>query len=363
MAVGPIHALGPASRFRPRFARLIAEGEEATVSLSPVDSVAAIGEPATDATTPNVGRGPIHVRRPLSRFRPRVLGAPTMPPPSTEGTVSAGSVASVAAVGSPQVLSTVSDGYVASRSITRPTSRFRPRIERLAHFAQPTGQTIFPSFVASSATVGEPAATEEFSLDGGGSLPEGWTVASSSVASAAEIGLPEVTDSGATVLAGSVVSNTIIGSPSVFSGEQIRTASVESVAVIGEPLILVVETTIQASGVASVAAVGSPDVDDGIADETGGPGGIDPEEGSYLFTDWQRVKRKKKVEAIRDAVAEAKQSAPQVDPELTRRIDSLQSQLDALLYEAEQAAAMELTRKREIQARNMRVIHDFLSRV
>ena len=270
MAVGPIHAVGPASRFRPRFARLIADDVSYT-TLSPVDSVAAIGEPAVETdVVSSVARAPINHTRPLSRFNPRVARPASQQAASTTANIGAQPVAGVATVGSPQVIATGSGGYIASRSITRPVSRFRPRVERWAHFAELTGQTIFQSSVESVAVVGDPAVTEEFSLDGGGELPEGWTIDAGSVESVAYVAPPVVSDGGATILAGSVVSNTLFGSPAVYSGDQIRTDSVASVAAIGTPAITVVETTILPTSIASVAVVGEPLVDDGIVVKRGG---------------------------------------------------------------------------------------------
>lgn len=272
MAVGPIHAVGPASRFRPRFARLIAEGEEVSVAVSQVDPVAAVGQPEITTDVVAYGRAPINFPRPVSRFRPRIARPPSEPAAASTGSVAASSVAGVSAVGNPQVITTGSGGYVASRSITRPISRFRPRIERWAHFAELTGQTIFQSSVESTASVGQPAVTEEFSLDGGGALPDGWGVAASSVASVAEIGYPAVSDVGAVILAGSVTSNTLFGAPFVFSGQQIRTSSVDSVAAVGSPEITVTETTIRTVSVSSGTAFGGPIVDDGIGSWLGPAG-------------------------------------------------------------------------------------------
>lgn len=220
-----------------------------------------------------MARGPILAVAPVGRFRPRVLKPATSPPPDVEVDINALSLNSVSAFGNPTVGSDVaSEGVVSSIWVRSPVSRFRPRIERRAHYQALLGQTVFASPLDSASAFGSATVTEEFSLDGGGSLPEGVTIAATSLVSDGGFEWPTVTDSGATILATSLNSVTIFGAPAVWTGDQIRTSSLDSEAAIGEPAVTVVETTILASSLASASAFGGPVVDDGIGSWLGPAG-------------------------------------------------------------------------------------------
>lgn len=221
-----------------------------------------------------MSRGPILAVAPVGRFRPRVLKPATEPPADVTASIDApGPLNSVSAFGSPTVGSDVASvGVVSSLWVRRPLSRFRPRIELRAHYQELLGQTVFASPLDSASAFGSATVTEEFSLDGGGALPSGVTIAAISLDSTGGFDLPSVTDSGATVLATSLNSVTIFGAPAVWAGAQIRTSSVDSASAISGPEVTVVETTILASSLSSASGFGGPVVDDGIGSWLGPAG-------------------------------------------------------------------------------------------
>lgn len=300
-----------------------------------------------------------------------------MPPADVTADVSPTSLNSVSAFGAPTVGSDVaSEGVVSSIWVRSPVSRFRPRIERRAHYQQLLGQTVFASPLDSAAAFGSPTVTEEFSLDGGGNLPEGVTIAALSLDSGGGFDLPTVTDSGATILATSLNSVTIFGAPSVFAGAQIRTSSLDSAAAIGEPEVTVTETTIRVSSLASGAAFGGAVVDDGIGSWLGPAGRsssrkrgnrkylvqfkgrhlyFDTEREAQEFIEWRQAQeeaeppkpRPKKRKPLRVVRLDPEPPKPPTPEELAeqarqREIDAIKAQYEAQIAEMRRQAEAEI---------------------